>query len=81
MKTVDIQEVNLEDCVDEAQQSGVLIMRNGAPAAIVLGIEGMDQEQVELGLSDRFWKLVADRRRDATLSRAELEKRISGQAG
>ena len=55
-------------------------MRNGTPAAVVLGVEGMDQEQVELGLSDRFWKLIAERRKERTLSRAELEKRMKGRA-
>ncbi|HET6882301.1 MAG TPA: hypothetical protein VFI31_19200 [Pirellulales bacterium] len=78
MKTVDMDQLNLETCVLEAQRGGVLVMRNGAPAAVVLGVEGMDQEQVELGLSDRFWRLIADRRQEQTLSRAELEKRIIG---
>lgn len=80
MKTVNINQMNLEDCVDEAQQGGVLVLRNGTPAAVVLGVEGMDKEQVELGLSDRFWKLIAERRKERTISRAELEKRISGLA-
>lgn len=76
MKTVDIDQFNIEACVAEAQGGGVLVMRNGAPAALVLGVEGMDQEQVEMGLSNRFWKLIAQRREEPTLSRGELEKRI-----
>ena len=80
MKTVNINQLNLEACVDEAQRGSVLVMRNGAPAALVLGVEGMDQEQVELGLSDRFWKLIGQRRQERTLNRTELEERISGHS-
>ena len=80
MKTINIDQMNLEACVHEAQQDGVLVMRDGAPAAVVLGVEGMDQEQIELGLSDRFWKLIAGRRQERTVSRAELEKRVSGHS-
>lgn len=77
MKTVHIDQLNLEACVDAAQTGGVLIMRNGEPAAVVLGVVGMDQEQIELGLSDRFWKLIGQRRQERTLTRAELEERMS----
>jgi prevent-host-death family protein len=79
VKTVDIDQLNLETCVHEAQEGGVLVTRNGVPAAVVLGVEGMDQEQVELGLSDRFWKLIAQRRQEHTFSRVEVEKRMSGR--
>ena len=43
--------------------------------ALVVDIEGMDREQVELGSSDRFWKLIVKRRRQRTISRAGLEQR------
>jgi hypothetical protein len=79
VKTVNIDQMNLETCVREAQQGGLLVMRNGEPAALVFGIEGMDQEQIELGLSDRFWTLVARRRQEASISRTELEERMSGR--
>lgn len=80
MKTININQLNLEACVDEAQRGGVLVMRNGMPAALVLGVEGMDREQVELGLSEPFWTLITQRRRERTISRAELEKRIRDNA-
>lgn len=77
MKTVEIDQLSLQTCVHEAERGGVLVMRNGVPAAVVLSVDGMDREQVELGVSDRFWKLIATRRTEPTLNRAELEKRIS----
>ena len=80
MKTVSIDQMNLETCVREAHHGGLLVMRDGEPAALVFGVEGMGQEQVELGISDRFWKLVAQRRQKPSLSRAELEERMSGRA-
>jgi hypothetical protein len=66
--------------VDQAQQDGVLLLRNGAPAAVILGVAGMDQEQIELGFSERFWKLIAVRRQERTLSRAQLEQKMSGHS-
>ena len=42
-------------------------------------MEKLDEEQLELGSSDRFWTLIAERRREKTLSRAELEERLHEQ--
>jgi prevent-host-death family protein len=77
MKTVGISGANLKSCVRDAQQEKILITRNGKPVALLIGVEGMDLEQVELAQSDKFWRLIRKRRRQKTLSRAELEKRIA----
>jgi len=42
----------------------------------VTDVEKLDEEQLELGRSDQFWSLIRERRRENTLSRAELEERI-----
>ena len=34
------------------------------------------EEQEQLGKSERFWNLIAERRRQPTLSRSELGKRL-----
>jgi len=39
----------------------------------------MDEEQLRLGSSDKFWSLIAKRRTQKTISRAQLEKRISNK--
>ena len=35
-----------------------------------------DREQIELGSSDKFWKFISKRRKQKTLSRAALERKI-----
>ena len=62
----------------QAQQERVVIMRKGKPVALVVGVEGMDPEQLELGSSTKFWKLIARRRKQKTISRAKLEKKLNG---
>jgi antitoxin (DNA-binding transcriptional repressor) of toxin-antitoxin stability system len=78
MKTVDIRDTSLDACVHDAQSERVVIMRGGNPVAIVVGVEGLDAEQTELGASDEFWKLIGDRRQEPTLGRSALEKRLDG---
>ncbi len=41
----------------------------------MIGVAGMDAEQLELGSSENFWKLIQRRRKQKGISRAELEKR------
>ena len=78
MKTVDIQQTNLDACVIEAQSDRVVIMRGGNPVALVVGVQGLDEEQVELGASDKLWKLISDRRKEPTVDRSALEKKLNG---
>ena len=56
-------------------------MRKGRPVALIVGVEGMDAEQLELGSSDKFWKLIARRRKQKGIRRAKLEKKLNGSHG
>lgn len=76
MKKVGIEKASLDACIKEAQRERVVITRNGKPVALIIGVEGMDEEQLQLGSSDKFWKLITKRRAQKTISRAELERRI-----
>ena len=76
MKVIGLKDTNLDSCVSEAQQQRVVITRNGKPVALVVGVEGPDAEQVELGTNPTFWELLARRRRQRTITRAQLEQRI-----
>lgn len=76
MKTVDVHETNLDACVLDAQSERVIIMRGGNPVAIVVGVQGLDEEQAQLGASDEFWKLISERRKEPTLDRSALEKKL-----
>ena len=77
MKTVDIQATNLDACVLDAQSDRIVIMRGGNPVALMVGVEGLDAEQTQLGASDEFWKLISARRKEATLDRSTLEKKLT----
>ena len=76
MKVVGLEQASLDTCVNDAQRERVVITRNGKPIALIIGVEGIDKEQLELGSSDKFWRLIAERRTQKTLSRSELEQRI-----
>jgi hypothetical protein len=78
MKTVDIQKTSLDACVIAAQSDRVVVTRGGSPVAIVVGVQGLDEEQAQLGASDEFWKLISARRKELTLDRSMLEEKLDG---
>ena len=59
-----------------ASSENVLVIKNGKPLALVSNVEGLDAEQIELGTSADFWKLIEERRRQKTTRWAELKKRL-----
>lgn len=77
MKVINLERASLDTCIRESQRERVVITREGKPVALIVGVEGLDKEQLELGTSDKFWKLIRERRSQGTLSRAELEQRVS----
>jgi antitoxin (DNA-binding transcriptional repressor) of toxin-antitoxin stability system len=77
MKKIVLERATLDGCVNEAQRERVVITRKGKPVALIVGVAGMDEEQVELGGSKKFWTLIEARRKQRTISRAELEGKIS----
>ena len=76
MKVIGLKETTLDVCVDEAQHEKIVITRNGKPVALVVGVAGLDSEQLELGSSSDFWELITKRRLQPTITRAQLEARI-----
>ena len=78
MKTMGIEQATLDVCVREAQGERVLVTRDGRPVAMVVGLAGLDEDQLRLGTSDKFWQLIAARRKERTLTRAELEQMAAG---
>ena len=65
MKLIGLKEAKarLSEFVDAAQADRILITRRGPPAALVIGVEGQDIEQVILGSDVEFWKMIQERRR------------------
>jgi len=77
MTQIGVERADLESCVSRAQQERLLITRKGRPVALVVGVQGMSAEQLELGTSEKFWNLIAQRRRQGTVGRAALERKIN----
>ena len=78
MKTISVRDLqkNIKDIVDSAQRDRVVVTRRGAPAAVLLGVEGKDWETVILETSPAFWDLIEARRKEPTLSADEFERRL-----
>jgi len=76
VKSVEVARTDFESVVTDAQKERVVLTRDGKPVALVIGL---DEEQRALGSSSEFWNLIAERRQQPTLSRAELERLIDGQ--
>ena len=81
MKTIGLEHATLDACIKDARHERVVITRKGKPVALVVGVEGLDEEQLQLGSSDKFWTLIEARRRQKTVSRTELERRIKDANG
>ena len=77
MKVVEQQGATLDDCIRDARRQRVVISRKGKPVALIVGVEAMDLEQLELGSSDPFWRLIQQRRKEKKISQAELDRRLA----
>ncbi|MCX7412187.1 MAG: hypothetical protein NTW36_01935 [Planctomycetia bacterium] len=77
MKTLGIEQATLDSCVREAQGDRVLLTRDGRPVAVVVGLAGLDDEQIAIGMSEDFWRLITARRQEPSITRSELEHRLS----
>jgi antitoxin (DNA-binding transcriptional repressor) of toxin-antitoxin stability system len=80
VKMLDIQSTNLDACVTNAQSERIVITRDGNPVALVVGVQGLDEEQIQLGSSDEFWEMIAQRRKEKTINRAALAERIDNRS-
>jgi len=78
MKAVNARDLQkkIKECVDMSQQEQVVITRRGKPAAVMVGVEGKDWEEVVLQTSATFWKLIEERRKEPTMSMKELRARL-----
>jgi len=78
VKTIRIEQATLDSCVAEAQGQRVVVTRAGRPVALIVGIEGLDEEQIRRGADPAFWELIAERRGQRALSRVDLERAVEG---
>jgi antitoxin (DNA-binding transcriptional repressor) of toxin-antitoxin stability system len=76
MRMIGIEQASLAACIRDAQHERVVITRNGKPVALIVGVEGMDEEQLLLSSSDAFWQFITKRRAQKRISRAALERKL-----
>ncbi len=78
MKTVTARDLQkkVKECMDLSQEDQVVITRHGKPAAVLVGVEGRDWEDLVLQTSPAFWELIEDRRKQRTISLTELKSRL-----
>jgi prevent-host-death family protein len=79
MNQVAIEKTDLTTLVRQARKGHVVVMRRGKPVALIVGVAGMDREQLELGSSDKFWKLIERRRKQGRMDRKGLEKKLAAK--
>ena len=78
MKTVTARDLQkkVKECMDISQEDQVVITRHGKPAAVLVGVEGRDWEDLVLQTSPDFWTLIEDRRKQRTVSLTDLKTRL-----
>jgi prevent-host-death family protein len=82
VKTISVRDLQqkIRECVEAAQRERVVVTRHGAPAAILIGIEGFDWEQVMLQTSPAFWKMIGERRAETTSPLKQVRRRLGRRA-
>jgi prevent-host-death family protein len=78
VKTVSVRDLQkrVKECVDDAQRDRVIVTRRGKPAAVLVGVQGEEWDTVVLQTDPRFWRLIRARRRQPTMSLAQVRKRV-----
>lgn len=79
MKVVPLREAkaSLSRFVDTAQTDRVLITRHGRPAALVIGVQGEELEDLLTMGNPRFWEMIEARRHSARgIPLGEVRRRL-----
>ena len=78
MKTISVRDLQkrIRSVMETAQNGQVVITRNGQPIAVVVGVEGANWETLAVEPSRAFWKEIALRRDQETISLADVRKRL-----
>ena len=78
MKTINVRDFQkkIRETVETAQTERIVLTRHGEPVALVVGLEGMEWEDVVLQTSRPFWKLIEKRREQKTVPLQEMRERL-----
>jgi antitoxin (DNA-binding transcriptional repressor) of toxin-antitoxin stability system len=82
MKTINVRDLqkHVRGCVQAAQRNRVVVTRHGIPTALIIGVEGTDWETLALQTNPSFWRMIARRRTEKTIS-SETLRRLLGLRG
>lgn len=82
MKTIKVEDTGLASkYVTQAQHESVVLTERGCPAVVLVGIRELDDEQIQLGFDDEFWKMIVARRKQPTISHEEMKRRLGLTSG
>jgi len=78
MKKINVRDLQkkIRSCVEASQKDYVVVTRNGNPAAVMIGVNGLDWEELAFQTNPSFWKIIEKRRKEKTLSLGELRKSL-----
>jgi prevent-host-death family protein len=67
---------NFAQVMDLAQQGYVMVTRQGRPAMLLMGVEGLDPEQIDLGLDDDLWEEIERARNSGYISSKQMAREL-----
>ncbi len=70
-------QADLDSVLDLAQKERLVILRNGKPSAVIVGVEKYDAEDWELATSADFWRMIEERRHGPLLPLAQVKARLA----
>jgi prevent-host-death family protein len=62
-----------------AKEDVIIVTRNGRPVAAIQGIDDNDVKDLLLERSERFWAMIATRRRGKPIAIETLRKQVTGE--
>lgn len=82
MKTISVRDLQMRirSVMETAQNDQVVIARNRQPIAVLIGVEGADWETLAVENRRAFWKKIALRRDQETISLAKIRKRLQAES-
>ncbi len=77
MKTIELQDATLDDCVKALKKENILITRKGKPLALMTAVKDLDAEQIALGHDDELWETIERRRKSKKrITHEEVKRRF-----
>ena len=75
-KTVEQFEKDPSGVLAAAKNEGVLVTQDGKPMAVVVGLNELDEEDMEYVNSPEFWKMIEESRRSPAIPWEEAKKEL-----